>query len=196
MPAREGSREKPIFGFRRSENYYGEPFIFHAAISIMKKQRKGLRTLFYFRMGYSTYLVLVLGAVNVLTSTYFLAIDKIPSIKEIFPTFEMYALTAIVIAIPVVTATGYVHYKRIGAHSASRAIAVQNFIFNYRMAPGFTLEAFGPAHRLILRAVLKRANSEKLTEDEIKEIDNIMERLRHLIDGGAVGKYAKGVIDD
>lgn len=162
----------------------------------MRRQRRGFRTLFYFKMGYITYLILVLGAVNVLTSTYFLAIDNVPFIKEVFPTFEVYVLATILVAIPVVTVAGYVHFKRIGAYSAGVSIYMQNNIFNYRLPPGFNLEVFGPAYKTILECSLKRARAEKFTDDEIKNIDDIRAKLRHLIDGGAVGKYAKGVIDD
>lgn len=151
---------------------------------------------FYFRTGYATYLALVIGAVNVLTSTYFLAVDSVPFIKEVFPTFEMYVLAAILAAVPVVTVTGYVHFKRVGAHSASAAITAQNNIFNYKLPPGFNLEVFGPAYKAILRSVFKRARAEKFTEDEIREIDQLRKSLKHLIDGGSVGRYAKGVIDD
>jgi len=168
----------------------------HKIIMFMRKRRRGFRTLFYFRTGYATYLVILLGAINVLSSTYFLAIDKIPFVKEIFPTFEIYVITAVLIAIPTVTIIGYVHYKRIGAHSAATSIIAQNNIFNYRMMPGFTIETFGPAYKAILKATIKHSCSEKLTVEEINEIDDIRRQLRHLIDGGSVGKYAKGVIDD
>lgn len=165
-------------------------------IAGMKATRKGFRTLYYFRTGYAAYLIMLLGAVNVLTSTYFLAIEEIPFIGKIFPTFEIYVVTAVLVAIPAVTVVGYVHYKRIGAHSAASAVHTQNNIFNYKFQPGFTREVFGPAYKMILRSVLKRSISEKLTDEEIAEIDRLRERLQHLIDGGSVGSYARGVIDD
>ena len=162
----------------------------------MKATRRGFRTLFYFRTGYAAYLIMLLGAINVLTSTYFLAIEEVPFIKEVFPTFEMYVVTAALVAIPTVTVVGYAHYKRIGAYSATTAVQMQNNIFNYKFQPGFTREVFGPAYKMILRSVLKRSISEKLTDEEIAEIDRLRGRLRHLIDGGSVGSYARGVIDD
>lgn len=162
----------------------------------MKPIRRSFRTLFYFRMGYTTYLVILLGAINVLTSTYFLAIEEMPLIKDIFPTFEMYALTMVLTAIPVVTIIGYIHYKRIGAYSASAAVYTQNDIFSYKFAPGFTREVFGPSYRMIIRSILKNSVSEKLTAEEINEIDRLRERLQHLLDGGTVGSYAKRVLDD
>lgn len=151
---------------------------------------------FYFKSGYAVYLGLLISSVNVLTSTYFLAIDNTSFIKEIFPTFEMYILTVVMVAIPVITIVGYVHYKQVGAHSANIAIGTQNTIYNYRFQPGFTLGAFGPAYRMILVCILKHTRSEKFTDRDIEQIDHLRARLKHLIDGGAVGEYAKGVIDD
>ena len=140
--------------------------------------------------------MLAIGAINVLTSTYFLAADDFPFIKELFPTFEMYVMVAFLLGIPIVSVTGYIHFKRIGAHSANVAIAAQNFIYHYKFTPGFMLEVFGPCHRLILSLMLKRMSTEKFTDDEIKEIDALRAKLKHLIDGGSVGTYPKGVIDD
>lgn len=179
---------------RASQN--DELFMPIVNICAMRKHRRGFRLLLYFRTGYATYLMVLIGAVNVLTSTYFLAVDEIPFIKEIFPTFDLYVLTAVLIAIPIISVTGYVHFKRIGAHSASTALYMQNNVYNYKFYPGFNLEVFAPSYRAILRLSLKRANSEKFTDDDIQNIDMLRERLKHLIDGGSVGKYARGVIDD
>ena len=162
----------------------------------MKVRRRGFRLYFYLQTGYSTYLMLLIGAVNVLTSTYFLAIDSVPFVKELFPTFEIYVLVAVVVALPVVTITGYIHFKRIGAHSASSAISHQNFIYNYRFPPGFNIEVFAPAYQAIMTLTLKRACSEKFTDEDKEKIDELRSKLKHLMDGGAVGTYARGVIDN
>ena len=52
----------------------------------------GFRGWFYFRMGWSTYFVFLLAAINTLTVTYFLAIDNYPFLKDIFPSFEQYVV--------------------------------------------------------------------------------------------------------
>lgn len=163
---------------------------------IVKKQRRIFRIVYYLKNGYTTYMMMVLGAINVLTTTYFLAIDEMPVIKEFIPTFEMYVITSVLVAVPVVTIIGYIHFKRLSANSAARSIEVQNNIFNYRFMPGFTADVFGPAYKMILVATLKHACSKKLTENEIREIDTLLERLHHLNEGGTVGKHPKGVVDD
>ncbi len=162
----------------------------------MRKQRRFFRLLFYFRTGYAVYLMLAIGGINVLTSTYFLAADDFPFITYLFPTFEIYVTAAILLGIPIVSVTGYIHFKRIGAHSANSAVSVQNYIYHYKLRPGFESEVFGPSYKMILHLMFKRMRTEKFTDNEIKEIDELRAKLKHLADGGSVGKYPKGVIDD
>ena len=162
----------------------------------MRFSRRVFRTLAYFKTGYGVYFVLLIGAINVLTSTYFLAIENVPFIKEIFPTFEIYVVTAVLAAIPIVTTTGYIHFKKIGAHSANVALQLQNNIYNYKLQPGFERDVFGPSYQMIMRCLLRRVCSEKFTKQDIEQIDHLRSQLKHLINGGAVGVYAKGVIDD
>ena len=60
----------------------------------------GFRAWFYFRQGWSTYFAFIFAAINTLTVTYFLAIDNYPSLKTIFPSFEIYILIVVSIGIP------------------------------------------------------------------------------------------------
>ena len=52
-------------------------------------------------MGWSTYFAFVLGAVNTLTVTYYLAIEKVPALVAIFPTFIHYVVILVSIGIPI-----------------------------------------------------------------------------------------------
>ena len=76
------------------------------------KSNTGFRGWFYFRMGWSTYFVFFLAAINTLTVTYFLAIDNYPSLKAVFPSFEQYVVLTICIGIPLLVVVGYAHYKK------------------------------------------------------------------------------------
>ena len=70
------------------------------------------RSWYYFRMGWSTYFAFILAAINTLTVTYFLAIDNYPSLKSVFPSFEVYIVIIVTIGIPLLVAIGYAHFKR------------------------------------------------------------------------------------
>ena len=53
----------------------------------MRKGNVGFRFWYYFRSGYGTYFAFILAAVNTLTVTYYLAIEKFPTLQAVFPSF-------------------------------------------------------------------------------------------------------------
>ena len=53
----------------------------------MSHQNKGFRGWFYFRQGWSMYFAFLFAAVNTLTVTYYLAIERYPLLHDLFPTF-------------------------------------------------------------------------------------------------------------
>ena len=86
----------------------------------------GFRGWFYFRMGWSTYLVFLLGAINTLTLTYFLAVDNYPELKTIFPTFEQYVMIMVSFGIPILVLVGYAHYKKTRAYKSEAEVLVES----------------------------------------------------------------------
>jgi len=158
----------------------------------MGKQRKGFRVFYYFRMGYATYLALGIGIVNVLTATYFLAIERVPAIKLLLPTFESYVITCIAIGIPLITFFGWLHFKRVGTYSTEISMALQNSPYNYRWQPGFTKEVFAPAYYSILNSNSKLLKGESLSQDELKKMSELENQLKNLIDGGYAGNPPRG----
>ena len=90
------------------------------------KQRIGFRGWFYFRIGWSTYFVFILAAINTLTVTYFLAIDNYPVLKAVFPTFEQYAVIMVSIGIPLLILVGYAHFKKTFAYKSEMDVYVES----------------------------------------------------------------------
>ena len=86
------------------------------------KERLPFRAWFYFRQGYGMYFAFILAAVNTLTLTYFLAIERYPVLSEIFPTFVHYVLILVSIGVPILITVGYVHYKRSAAYRSEAGI--------------------------------------------------------------------------
>ncbi len=80
---------------------------------------------FYFRNGWSMYFAFIFAAINTLTVTYYLAIDKIPLLLNLFPTFTHYVGAAILIGIPFLILVGYVHYKRSPAYKSESTIGLE-----------------------------------------------------------------------
>ena len=70
------------------------------------------RAWFYFRQGWAVYFAFILAAINTLTVTYYLAIERVPLLQTIFPTFLHYVLIAVFTGIPILIIIGYAHYKK------------------------------------------------------------------------------------
>ena len=85
----------------------------------------GFRAWYYFRMGWSTYFAFIFAAINTLTVTYYLAIENYPSLKAVFPSFEVYIIIICSIGIPLLTIIGYTHYKRTKARKAEVDILIE-----------------------------------------------------------------------
>lgn len=160
----------------------------------MNTKRNSLKSFFYLRMGYTLYFAMVVGGINVLTTSYFLSIQKIPAILNIFPSFEIYIISIILIAVPIITLTGWIHFKRIGTYSVEAAIYQKEFPYNYKYPPGYNKEVFGPAYLSILILNIKKATNEKLSDQEENDIIKLELLLEKLIDGGYVGNPPKGAL--
>ena len=97
------------------------------------KQNMGFRAWFYFRTGWATYFAFVFAAINTFTVTYFLAIENYPTLKAIFPSFEMYIIIIISIGIPLLVTIGFVHYKRTSARKAEVDIGMETNPYQIRL---------------------------------------------------------------
>ena len=158
----------------------------------MKKLNDGYRLFFYFRTGYATYFAMFVGMINIMTSTYFLAIDKVSALLAVFPTFEIYIVTIILIGMPIVLLAGWIHLKRIGTFSAEQNISAEIQPFNYRPLPGFSEKVIFPTYHEIIKLSIKKINNEKLSENEKQRLDELEKDMLKLIKGGHVGNPPKG----
>ena len=134
------------------------------------------RSWFYFRTGWSTYFAFILGAVNTLTLTYYLAIEEVPILKEIFPTFLSYVVIATLIIIPALTAIGYVHFKKSGSFKAEADIGIEANPHIHRLIK--TTEITLPLYIEILDLLTKLSLDQKLSDGEIKRISEVKSNIK------------------
>ena len=92
----------------------------------MSHQNKGFRGWFYFRQGWSMYFAFIFAAINTLTVTYFLAIDNYPSLKSVFPSFEIYIIIIVTVGVPILIAIGYAHFKRTKAFKSEIDVMIES----------------------------------------------------------------------
>jgi len=146
----------------------------------------GFRSWFYFRTGWSMYFAFVLSAVNTLTVTYYLAVEKVPFLVEIFPTFVHYVLIFVAIGVPILVSTGYAHFKRTSARKAEVDISVETNPYMIRTL--VNSEYILKLNLILSNTLLKIQNDQKLSDNEIKEISEIQNELNSFMKDRNVSK--------
>lgn len=134
----------------------------------MRKIDVGYRAWYYFRNGWSIYFAFIFGALNTLVITYYLAIERAPVLKEIFPSFVFYVIAALVIGIPLLTMIGWTHWKKSGARRAEVDV---NYEANpYEARTMVNTEMVLKLSLQLAELVIKLQNKQKIPDNEINDI--------------------------
>ena len=118
--------------------------------------------------------------------TYFLAIERAPFLKEIFPSFTTYAAVLIIMGLPILVLTGYGHFKRLTAFKSQQEITHESNPFVYKLGPGFSRVTSTPHSLLLSKLMLKFMTNQKITDDEIKAMKKLHKKMQFLINGGSI----------
>jgi len=140
----------------------------------------GFRGWFYFRQGWSVYFAFIFAAINMLTVTYFLAIENYPTLKEVFPSFEQYVLITILIGVPLLGLVGYAHYKKTPSFRAEADVWMESNPYQARMLINsqFSLSL----NLKIINLITKLSNNEKISRVELDELKELQEEFEKHID--------------
>lgn len=125
--------------------------------------------------------------INTLTVTYYLAIEKAPFLKEVFPSFIHYAIIIVAVAVPVLVLTGFTHYKKIPGYKSEAEVNVEANPYQYKLPPGYWLHVIMPWYRLQSEMLMKIMENKKLTDEEISKMKEVQKKMDHLLGGGYIG---------
>ena len=138
-------------------------------------KNKGFRSWYYFRMGWSTYFAFIFAAINTLTVTYYLAIEKIPFLVSVFPSFIQYVLIVSGLGVPILVLIGYAHYKRTKAFQSEVEILIESNPFAARNIAN--TEMILELNLKSLDAILALYQNKKISDSELKEIKELHEKI-------------------
>jgi len=144
------------------------------------EQNLGFRGWFYFRTGWATYFAFIVAAVNALTVTFFLAIEKYPSLTAIFPTFFHYVVIVVGIGVPLLIFVGYVHYKKSKSFRAEQDVLIETSPHFRRILQN--TEVLLPSYLKLIELVVKLSENKKLTDKELEEVSKLQKKLNEHID--------------
>ncbi len=148
----------------------------------------GFRVWFYFRVGWSTYFALLFAGINTATVTYFLAIEKVPFLESIFPTFLHYIAISIIVILPLLVAVGWFHYRRSAAYGSEAEVQLENNPYMYKLPLGWHKDAMFPVLLKMTEFMIKSNKNEKLDQKALSELEDLQQILDNLVKGGKVGK--------
>ncbi len=147
------------------------------------------RLWYYFRTGYLTYFIFVLGAVNTLAIVYGLLIQSVPPLKQFFTSVVVFAVFAASVGVPSAITVGWLHLKKSPAYASEVDIAVEANPYYYKLPPGYHLTVYAPVYLETVRLLRKILSNRKQLDSKSAERLNMLEaRLEHLIRGGWVGQ--------
>lgn len=146
----------------------------------------GFRAWYYFRMGWSTYFAFILAAINTLTVTYYLAIENYPTLKEIFPSFEIYIIIIISIGIPLLVTIGFVHYKRTSARKAEVDIGMETNPYQIRLL--VNTELLLKLNMRLMKHMSDLQNGGEIDENNINELQKMHDEIQDFLEDRNVAK--------
>ena len=142
-------------------------------------KHRGFRGWFYFRMGWSTYFAFIFAAINTLTVTFYLAIEKYPLLEFIFPTFIHYVVIIGSVGVPLLITIGYVHFKRTAARRAEMDVAYETNPYFARTL--VNTQILVSLNMKLIEIILKLSIGEKLSKEEIANARKLQEELNDFI---------------
>jgi|TARA_B110000438_G_scaffold231985_1_gene227507 hypothetical protein len=145
-------------------------------------------------VGWATYFGFIFAAVNTIITTYYLAIDNISFLQQIFPTFGHYIISVILIGIPALIGVGYIHTKRTSAYREEVKIQTESnphAVRNLENKEMMLLVVYK-----INELLIKRINKIKFTEKEFQEMVILKQKIQQQKDSRVISNIKINDIDN
>ncbi len=113
-----------------------------------------------------------------------MAIEEYPLLNSIFPSFLIYVLFTVVIAIPLLVLVGYVHFKRSSAFKAEADINIEANPHFRRILSN--TELLFPVLVKLLELTSKINNDEKLSDKELEELNSLKDIITKHMDKNTI----------
>ena len=146
----------------------------------------GFRSWFYFRTGWSMYFAFILSAVNTLTVTYYLAIERAPILKELFPSFIIYVVFFILIGVPILITAGLIHFKKTSARKAEVDISIETKPYQLRYL--VNSEVLLNLNLRIAKIVLDTEQGKKIEKSDMDKLQEILDTTEDFLKNRTVAK--------
>ena len=117
-----------------------------------------------------------MAATNTLVVTYYLAIENVPELAAIFPTFTYYVLILVAIGIPLLITVGYSHWKRTAAYRTEMEVIFESNPWQARVLVNSEINL--KLNLKVIELISKISNNEKIDEAELKKLSVLKDELK------------------
>jgi hypothetical protein len=131
----------------------------------------------YFRVGWATYFGFIFAAVNTVITTYYLAIDNIGFLQQLFPTFGHYVIAVVIIGIPCLIGAGYIHTKRTPAYKEESKIKVEANPHDLRSL--VNTELMLVIMYKLNKLLIKKMSNKQFTEKELTDMNALKKKIQN-----------------
>ena len=139
------------------------------------KENSGFRAWFYFRQGLTSYFAFIFAALNTMVVTYYLAIENIPVLKTIFPSFYAYLAITAALGIPLLIFVGYAHQKKTASYKTEADIYYESNPHALRSL--INTEILLELNLKLNDKLIKIISDDKLSEEEIEDLRKLQEEI-------------------
>jgi len=139
------------------------------------KENSGFRAWFYFRQGWTTYFAFIFAALNTMVVTYYLAIENIPFLQNIFPTFYIYLAITASLGIPLLIFVGYAHQKKTASYKTEADIYYESNPHALRSL--INTEILLELNLKLNDKLIKIISDDKLSEEEIEDLRKLQDEI-------------------
>jgi len=139
------------------------------------KKNTGFRAWFYFRQGWTTYFAFIFAALNTMVVTYYLAIENIPVLKTVFPSFYAYLALTAALGIPLLIFVGYAHQKKTASYKTEADIYYESNPHALRSL--INTEILLELNLKLNEKLIKIISDDKLSEEDIEDLRKLQEKI-------------------
>ena len=139
------------------------------------KKNTGFRAWFYFRQGWTTYFAFIFAALNTMVVTYYLAIENIPVLKTVFPSFYAYLVVTAALGIPLLIFVGYAHQKKTASYKTEADIYYESNPHALRSL--INTEILLELNLKLNEKLIKIISDDKLSEEEIEDLRKLQKEI-------------------
>jgi hypothetical protein len=139
------------------------------------KTSLAFRAWFYLRNGWGQYFAFAFAAINTLVVTYYLAIENLPILNDLFPSFLSYALTVVLAGVPILIAVGYWHYKKSPAYKTEADVVYEANPYLKRTLEN--TENILKIQSKLMQLILSVSQKDEITNEDKKSIQSLQKEI-------------------